>query len=182
MPPSRRNVKDNESDVLSSISDGPLSEPYPSIGHSTSSHCDEPKSPSISSASIRPRSTTSGIWQYGHKKIDNGVIKRHGKNAIWECDDCRKELSNTGAAKQHLWYTHKITVDGYTGETSEVVKQRKRRRIEGPGSIEAGFARSESISAGLRAQQNKELLYDVINQQELHDRVVKLVTMRNLPY
>lgn len=53
-----------------------------------------------------------------------------------------------------------------------MVRQRKRRRIEGPGSIEAG----------LRAQQNKELLYDVINQQELHDRAVKLVTMRNLPH
>jgi hypothetical protein len=150
---------DSETDSPSSIPDSHLPKPYPSTeSESTQSLFDE-LSPSIraTSSTIRSCSTTSSVWQYGHKKIDNGVTKRHGKNAIWECDACKKELSNTGAAKQHLWYTHKISVDGYVGEPSEAAERRKRRRVNGPGSIEAGFARSESVSAELRSRQDKAL-------------------------
>ena len=178
----RCDVADDESDILSSIPDGLLSEPHLStISDSAQSLFNVPGS-SFTSSTIKPRSTTSGVWKYGHKKIVNDVVKRHGKNAIWECEDCEKELSNTGAAKQHLWYTHKISVDGYTGELPEAAQKRKRRRVEGPGSIEAGFAKSESVSAELRSRQNNELLYNIINQQELHDRIVRLIVMRNLPH
>jgi hypothetical protein len=81
-----------------------------------------------------------------------------------------------------LWYTHKIPVDGFIGESSEAADKRKRKRVDGPGSIEAGFARSESVSAELRSRQKKKLLLNIINQQDFYDRIVKLVIMRNLPY
>lgn len=174
---------DSESDALTSIPDGLLSESRSSVvpeSDSTQSLFDEPSS--FHQSTIRPRSTTSGVWKYGHKKMFNGAVKRHGKNAIWECGDCKKELSNTGAAKQHLWYAHKVSIDEYTGEASEAAMKKKRRRVEGPGSIEAGFARSQFMSTELRSRQDNEILYNVINQQELHDRIVRLVTMRNLPH
>ncbi|KAI0520693.1 hypothetical protein F5B22DRAFT_644442 [Xylaria bambusicola] len=149
----------------------------------TQSPFDEPSSSITSSSSaIKPRSVTLNVWQYGHTKVVGGIIKHHGKNAIWAYDDCNKELSNTGAAKQHLWYVHKISVDEYTGEALQLAKKRKRVRMEDPGSIEARFARSESILCEFRARQNNQFLHDVINQQGLHDRIVGLVTMRNLPH
>ncbi|KAJ8129941.1 hypothetical protein O1611_g3689 [Lasiodiplodia mahajangana] len=75
-----------------------------------------------------------------------------------------------------------VSVDEYTGEALQLAKKRNRMRMDDPGSIEARFARSESISCEFRERQNNQFLHEVINQQELHDRIVRLVTMRNLPH
>ena len=90
----RCDVADDESDILSSIPDGLLSEPHLStISDSAQSLFNVPGS-SFTSSTIKPRSTTSGVWKYGHKKIVNDVVKRHGKNAIWEARLLQLDLND----------------------------------------------------------------------------------------
>lgn len=124
----------------------------------------------------RKRKTTSNVWAHTREPYNSEPERCHRKNErIYYCRHCNDPPYSSAVSttfRHHLFKVHGIEL-----EAQEHPIKRQRDLL-----IQDAFTKASSIAASKRSAVEEEVLRATINEKAVLEALVRLVTVRNLPY